>query len=132
MTFIFEERLNNFLLKAVQEQCSNVEHGSSGMKEMIMHHVKDEVIFPLHILNFDISITKHILMLWIASAVLMISLPLIVRSKSLIPKGPVNFIEWITVFIKDSVLEPNLGKYVYKYAPYLLTAFFFILTCNLL
>ena len=125
-------RLVNLLINTVEEHGANVEHGSSGLKEIIMHHVKDKVIYPIHIFNIDISITKHVLMLWIASVILIISLPLIIRSKSLIPKGPANFIEWIIVFLKESIIEPNLGQESYKYTPYLLTAFFFILTCNLL
>jgi F-type H+-transporting ATPase subunit a len=71
-------------------------------------------------------------MIWIAAAILILSLPLITRSKALIPHGPVNFLEWIIVFLKENVFAPYLGKDQFKYAPYLLTAFFFIVTCNLL
>jgi len=106
--------------------------GNPDIQEYIMHHVTDQVVVPLHLWGVDLSITKHVIMLWLAAMVLMISLPLIVRSKSLIPRGPINFIEWIIVFLKDSVIEPQLGKDANKYAPYFLTAFFFVITCNLL
>jgi len=107
-------------------------HSAEDISSYIMHHVQDHVIYPIHIFNVDISITKHVLMIWIVAAFLLISLPLILRSKSLVPKGPANFVEWIVLFIRDSIIVPNLGKEGYKYAPYLLTAFFFILACNLL
>jgi F-type H+-transporting ATPase subunit a len=124
-------RLMTFFLK-VDEHGHGTEHGSGGIKEYVMHHVKDEVLYPLHIGNFDISITKHILMLWIAATILMIFIPLAIRSKALIPKGPANFIEAIVVYLKESIIDPNLGAESTKYGPYLLTAFFFIITCNLL
>jgi len=105
---------------------------SVNIEEFVMHHVKDQIIFPLKIGQFDISITKHVLMIWIAAALLMLILPLILRSKSLVPKGPANFVEWIILFLKDSAIQPYLGEDSYRFAPYLLTAFFFIIFCNLL
>ncbi|OQX83161.1 hypothetical protein B6D60_10935 [candidate division KSB1 bacterium 4484_87] len=108
------------------------EHGAEDIGGYIMHHVQDHVVYPIHIFNMDLSITKHVIMIWIVAAFLLISLPLIIRSKSLVPKGPANFVEWIVIFIQDSIIVPNLGEQGYKYAPYLLTAFFFILACNLL
>ena len=131
MTSFYKESLIT-LLNTVQEHGESGEHASGGIKEYIMHHVKDEVIYPLHIGNFDISITKHILMLWIASAILIIFIPLAFRSKSLIPKGPANFIEAIVVYLQETIIEPNLGAEAYRYASYLLTAFFFIILTNLL
>jgi len=131
MGSIFIQSLITFLLN-IDEHGHGTNHGSGGIKEYVMHHVKDEVIYPLSIGNFDISITKHILMLWIAAAILIIFIPLAFRSKSLIPKGPANLIEAIVVYLKESIIEPNLGAETYKYGPYLLTAFFFIITCNLL
>lgn len=132
MTEIFQSRSVKFFSTLVQEHGEGAKQGSDGIKEFIMHHVQDHVIYQLKIFNFDISITKHVVMIWIAAAILIILLPLIVRSRALAPKGPVNFIEWIVVFLKETVLEPYLGPDSFKFAPYLLTAFFFIITCNLL
>lgn len=126
------ERFLSLLFKVSSEHDQGGEHGADEINEFIMHHVQDHVIYPLNVFGIDISITKHVLMVWIAAAILIIALPLIVRSKSLIPRGPINFIEWIIVFLKENVIEPYLGADGYKFAPYLLTAFFFIITCNLL
>ena len=40
---------------------------------------------------------------------------------------------WMGIsFVRNDIAKPNLGDKTDKYLPYLLTAFFFILTCNLL
>lgn len=132
MTGIIKHQFINFFSRMVQEHGKGEKEGSAGIKEFIMHHVQDHVIYHIKLFNFDISITKHVIMIWIAAALLLLLLPLIVRSRSLAPKGPVNFIEWIIVFLKETVIEPFLGEDSLKFAPYLLTAFFFIITCNLL
>ena len=132
MAEIHQGSLLKFIIDNVQEHGEQAEHGSGGINEYIMHHVQDHVIYDIHLLGFDLSITKHVLMIWIGAAILMILLPLIIRSRALSPKGPVNFIEWIVVFLKDAVIDPYLGEDGLKYGSYLLTAFFFILTLNLL
>lgn len=43
-----------------------------------------------------------------------------------------NLFETIILFVRDEIARPNLGDKANKYLPYLLTAFFFILTSNLL
>lgn len=119
-----------FLLMSEGEHTE--QHGTGDMSEFVMHHVKDHVILPLHIGNFDISITKHVLMLWVASAILILVTALLFRNRTLVPKGAANMIEGVVVYLKTTIIDPNLGEESYRYAPYLLTAFFFILTCNLL
>jgi F-type H+-transporting ATPase subunit a len=132
MVEILEGGFLTFFFDKVQEHGEHGKQGGESINDFIMHHVQDHVIYDIHILGVNLSITKHVLMIWIAAAVLLIFLPLIIRSRALAPKGPVNFIEWIVVFLKDAVIDPYLGEDGFKYAPYLLTAFFFILTLNLL
>ena len=132
MTGTIKLSLTKFLLDTVGEHGQGAEQEAGGIQEYIMHHVKDQVIYPLHIGNFDISITKHVLMLWIAAGILIIFLPYFLRRRSDVPKGATNFLEAIVVFLKESIIDPNLGSESYRYAPYLLTAFFYIITCNLL
>jgi F-type H+-transporting ATPase subunit a len=52
--------------------------------------------------------------------------------KSLVPKGLTNFMEVLVVFVRDEIVKPTIGKGYERFLPYLLTVFFFILTCNLL
>jgi F-type H+-transporting ATPase subunit a len=49
------------------------------------------------------------------------------------PKGLAGFIEPVIVFIEEDVAIPNIGEErYYRYMPYLLTIFFFILINNLM
>jgi len=52
--------------------------------------------------------------------------------KSLVPKGLTNFMEILILFVRDDIVKPTIGKGYEKFLPYLLTVFFFILTCNFL
>jgi F-type H+-transporting ATPase subunit a len=48
-------------------------------------------------------------------------------------KGRVaQLIEVITIYMRDNVIKPVLGKDTNRFLPYLLSVFYFILTCNLL
>ncbi len=109
------------------------EHHEETIAGYILHHIKDSTVIPLHVFGFDVSITKHVIMMWIAAALLLIFLPIIVRSRTGGGKNrAVNFVEAIIVFIREDILKNYLGHEGKRFEPYLLTAFFFILLCNLL
>src|SRR5207237_3633585 len=84
------------------------------------------------ILGIDLSITKHVLMMWIASALVVFVFRFAFREPHAIPSGLANLLEAIIVFLRDEVILPNMGEEGRHYLPYLLTVFFFILFCNLL
>ena len=90
---------------------------------------------PVHIGGFalDLSITKHVFFLFLGGVLLVIASVYAARSykKSLIPKGFVNLIELIIIFLRDEVVLPNMGPAGLKYMPYILTTFFYILIMNL-
>ena len=73
--------------------------------------------------GIDMSITRHIVMMWVASLLMVVLLLRAFRRPRQVPSGLANFFEFIVVFLRD---EGN------KYLPFLLTVFFFILFCNLL
>jgi F-type H+-transporting ATPase subunit a len=106
-------------------------HGGSGA-DFIMYHITDYDVLPINIFGFDLSITKHIIMLWIAAGLLIITFSILFRKPKLVPHGLANFFEFLICYLDEDILKPYLGSHSRKYAPYLLTAFFFILTCNLL
>lgn len=86
----------------------------------------------------DISITKDVLGLFINSAVLvciMLGCARWYRKRSPeqgAPKGGVGMIEATVMSIYDDVIKGCVGEDYKRYAPYLLTAFFFVLTNNLM
>lgn len=89
-----------------------------------------------HVCRFDISITKNVCALFVSIIVLcwmfLSTANRYKRHPNEAPKGLQAFLEPIIIFIDDEVIKPSLGKCSSKYAPYLLTLFFFILFNNLL
>ncbi|MFP2928906.1 F0F1 ATP synthase subunit A [Pyxidicoccus sp. 3LG] len=85
---------------------------------------------------FDLSLTKHTVMMWIAAALLIITMLVWSnRDKTkLVPRGAgANIIEMLVLFVRDELAIKNIGKEEGpRYVPYLLTAFFFILFMNML
>jgi F-type H+-transporting ATPase subunit a len=109
------------------------EHGAeSNIGDIILHHVLDANILSIKIIGIDLSITKHVLMMWIASALVVFVFRFAFREPHAIPSGLANLLEAIIVFLRDEVILPNMGEEGRPYLPYLLTVFFFILFCNLL
>jgi F-type H+-transporting ATPase subunit a len=100
--------------------------------DVILHHVLDTKILSIKILGIDLSITKHVLMMWIAAALIIVIFRYAFRQPHTIPTGIANFLEAIVVFLRDEVILPTMGEEGKPYLPYLLTVFFFILFCNLL
>jgi F-type H+-transporting ATPase subunit a len=81
--------------------------------------------------GIDVSITRHVVMMWIASALLIVTMLSCFRRPSSVPTGLANFLETIVVFLRDEVVMPVMGPSGKAYLPFLLTVFFFILYCNL-
>jgi F-type H+-transporting ATPase subunit a len=80
----------------------------------------------------DLSLSKHLVWLWIGSLVLILVM-LLSRPKTMTPKGGALMLEMLVLFVRDELARSNIGEPEYKrYTPYLLSAFFFILTMNLL
>lgn len=84
----------------------------------------------------DISVTKNVLALFI-SVIVVIAMVVSVlrfhkRNGMRAPRKGVGAIESLIVFIYDGVIRATLGDRARKFAPYLLTVFFFIFTMNIL
>jgi F-type H+-transporting ATPase subunit a len=86
---------------------------------------------------YDISITRNVVQMILALAVLVWIMTSIARKYQkgqgthTAPSGLQNAIEPVITFVRDDVAKPNLGHKADKYLPYLLTVFFFILINNL-
>lgn len=87
---------------------------------------------------FDISITKNVLGLFINSTLLVVIMMSCVRwykkhpVEQGAPKGGVGMMEALVLMIYDDVIKGCVGEDYRRYAPYLLTAFFFVLINNLM
>ena len=91
-----------------------------------------------HIL-VDLSISRHLFFAWISMAFVLLVMTRLAGmykrgiGRDTAPRGLFqNLFETLIMFVRDDIARPNLGDKADKYLPYLLTAFFFILTSNLL
>jgi len=116
---------------------ADVAHGEVfSFAETIAHHLSDAPLWKLELAGYDISITKRVVMLFIAAFLLVLVL---VPAARRIAKNPyakptrfTGFIEVLVNFIRNDVAHASLGHHSHPYEPYLLTLFFFILISNLL
>jgi F-type H+-transporting ATPase subunit a len=109
----------------------------------LLHHVQDahEIETPfgrfdlphLQLFGIDMSLTKHVVFLWLAAVLLIIALAIAARKnkRQTVPTGFGNLVEIFVVFVRDEIVIPNMGEGGIRYLPYLLTTFFFILLMNL-
>jgi F-type H+-transporting ATPase subunit a len=95
---------------------------------------------PIHIGRFaiDISPTRHVVMLWIAALLCIVTTLLALRAhnqksrEGKAPSGLGNGLEGVVLYLRNEVILPNVGPHGNGYVPFLLTIFFFILFANLL
>jgi len=89
---------------------------------------------------WDFSITKNTCSLMLSSAALIVMILLCARwykqrkekPEEISPKGFIGMMEMLIMSIVNDVVKPCIGKNYKRYAPYLLTVFFFIFFNNLL
>ena len=93
-----------------------------------------ELIRPL-----DISVTKNVCSLMITGLLLVLMVLRAARwykkndASEKAPGGFTGLVEMMVMMVNDELIRPSIGEKEYrKYAPYLLTAFFFIFISNLL
>ena len=86
----------------------------------------------LYVGGIDMTPSKHLVMLWLASLVLVLAFLVAGRKRALVPRGLYNFLEVLVQFVRDEIAVKNIGKHdAERFLPYLCTAFFFILFVNL-
>ncbi len=98
----------------------------------LMEHLQPHVIIPLKIGSIDISITNAVISIWIASALVFLTLTLAGRIGRIIPRGLQNLMESLVSFVRQSLILEVLGEDGMPWFPFIATLFFFILYCNLL
>ena len=87
---------------------------------------------------FDISMTKNVCSLMFSSVLLVVLVLLCARwyrkneAEERAPGGLTGLVEMMVMMVYDDIVKENIGPEYRRYAPYLLTAFFFIFLNNLL
>ncbi len=119
--------------------------GEGGPGETIIHHVVDAQewkplpyvpAIPLPVFkigNFTLPVTKHVIMMWITSLLLTVSLILAFRRQSIIPGGITSILEPIALFVRNDIVFSIMGGEMgEKWWPFFASIFFFVLGCNML
>ena len=118
--------------------CLGFSAGTEFNGDTILHHVVNDThttLYKINLLGVDLSISKHVVMLWIV-AFITICLSLYATriyrvNASAIPKGFSHIFEILLDFIKTDIVIPNIGKEKYKsWTPLIATFFIFILMAN--
>ena len=116
---------NNPKIEGNIDEAEAIIGGYAGFKEHYYREYK-----PL-----DISFTKNVLALFIAAIVVTAMVMSVVwfysRKGMKAPRKGVGFMEMLIDFIYTGVIKSTLHDRAKKYAPFLLTCFFFILVMNL-
>lgn len=131
------------------------EHAEEWGTETMVHHIVDSdklefgpleislaalSVPPIHVGRFevDLSPTKHVIFLMLASLLTMLTVGLAARKARRTdagrdaPRGILNFFEAFYLYLRDDVALANIGHGGEKFVPYVVTLFFFILYGNLL
>lgn len=130
------------IARGAHEAAAHADHSADHFDFVhLFHHLQDEVLVPLPSFRvggatFDLSITKAVLMMWIAGVLSLFLFGGIARRlrRADVPLGTVtNLFEAIILFVRDDMVYEIMGKGSgRRFTPYFLTLFFFILFCNVL
>ncbi len=107
--------------------------GSKDNENKICENINGKETRPI-----DISITKTVVVLFIDAALLLLCVLIPARwckkhkPQDPAPKGFTGFMHMFIMYIYEDVVKASLGKEADKYAPYLLTCFFFIFLANIM
>jgi len=121
------------------------EAGEENLGDFLTHHISNSYEWHpvpgvnIHlphwqIFGIDMGISQHVLMMFIAAGLLILIFALGGRRRRNAPTGRLGHaLEALVIYMRDEVVEPNLGKKESpKWLPFFLTMFFFFLTLNII
>ena len=124
--------------------------------EMVLHHTADAwtidlypwIKTPIHLprwhdvhiagMTVNLSPTKHVVFMLLAAFLVFVTMMVAARSLARqqagarTPKGFAGAIEGLVLWVRNDIAIANIGHDGAKFAPLIITLFFFILYCNLL
>ena len=128
------------MLQETVEHATNQAPEKFKAGEVIIEHVSNTgpdhpLIHLPKIFGIDFSVTKHVFMEWMVAAIVGVSVILAVRrylkQDRLVPSGFMNALEFFVEYVRDNIVQPNVGKkWVNTWTPLIMTFFVFILASN--
>jgi F-type H+-transporting ATPase subunit a len=124
------------------EQAEDAAAEGFNVGEFIIEHISNTspehpLIHLPKVFGIDFSVTKHVFMLWVVAAavfaIVTLSVRRYLRNGQSVPMGFGNILEALVEFVRDSIVQPNVGrKWVHTWAPLILTFFVFIFSANVI
>ncbi len=125
----------SLLFAQEQEAHKGFNAGETIIEHLSNSKLSEPLISLPTMFGIDFSITKQVFMLWLVAAIVFAVVTWSVRrylkQDRLIPSGFMNGLESVVVFVRDTMVQPNVGKkWSNTWTPFILTLFFFILCAN--
>ena len=121
------------------------EAGEENLGDFLTHHISNSYEWhPIpgvnihlphwQIFGIDLGISQHVLMMFIAAGLLIVLFAMGGRRRRNAPTSKLGHaLEALVIYMRDEVVEPNLGKKESpKWLPFFLTMFFFFLALNII
>lgn len=107
-----------------------------GIMGILLHHLGDAPLVRLSLWGIDLSITKHVVAMWIVCALLVIILYIAARQFSTHnlerPTRLMTMVEAFVSFVRDDMVKPFVGNNYRSFLPFFCSQFLFIFFCNVL
>jgi len=102
--------------------------------QILEHHLLDHTFWRLALPGgLSVPFSKHLFFMWLAGGLAVaLFVPVAAAARAGRRNLAVGMVESFVLFIRDEVVRPNMGPHGDKYVSFFLSAFFFILFCNLL
>lgn len=100
-------------------------------EHILEHHLLNESIAPWMVHGVDLGLSKHLIVMWIVSAIVVATMTFAARSTSRPALVLRTGVEAVALYFRDQLLHPVFHEHTDTYLPYFLTLFFFLLTANL-
>jgi F-type H+-transporting ATPase subunit a len=139
------------------QHAADAGHAEEWGTETMIHHVIDAPVWafePFHFsipldqipmpafdiggVHIDLSITKHVLFLMMATFLTVLTMYWAAKQATRLeqgkaaPRGILNTMEVFYLYLRDEVVMANIGKGGERFAPLVITLFYFILYANVL
>ena len=88
----------------------NLNHVFGTTRDEAGHAAAGPLVFHAGATTIDMTPTKHVVMMWIASALLLLVVFGSLRKKALVPRGLYNFIEMLVQFVRNEIAIKNIGE----------------------
>jgi len=102
------------------------------LEQIFHHHIIDSVWLTFSVWGHTLPVTKHMVMMGIASGLLVFGVPLVWKLRAGPLRVAASALEACVLFIRDDIVISSMGEEGRPYTHYFCTLFFFILLCNLI